>query len=243
MLFLPCLDARPHNHAILPCHAAPSVARPCHPTVLFFLSFLPCLDARPHNHATLPCHIAPSVARPYPSGRPHLAAHPATRRSSPAARPGLSPGLFCPPLRPSSPRRPSGRPPFQPCGTTRSVALPAARPPDFTATPSPVRPPLHLPSLCPLPYNRSPVHGSAFLTPRTPRSAAPPPHRSAALENTSPGGFDRLLPAELSPSARKTADLAGKNSFFHAEAVSLQPKGNGICLKPPPVRDVLMIPA
>ena len=97
MLFLPCLDARPHNHAILPCHAAPSVARPCHPTVLFFLSFLPCLDARPHNHATLPCHIAPSVARPYPSGRPHLAAHPATRRSSPAARPGLSPGLFCPP--------------------------------------------------------------------------------------------------------------------------------------------------
>ena len=176
--------------------------------------FLPCLDARPHNHAILPCHAAPSVAR-----------------------------SFLPPLRPSSPRRPSGRPPFQPCGTTRSVALPAARPPDFTATPSPVRPPLHLPSLCPLPYNRSPVHGSAFLTPRTPRSAAPPPHRSAALENTSPGGFDRLLPAELSPSARKTADLAGKNSFFHAEAVSLQPKGNGICLKPPPVRDVLMIPA
>lgn len=146
--------------------------------------FLPCLDARPHNHAILPCHAAPSVARSFlpPSGRPLLAAHPAARRSCPAVRPGLSPG------------------------------------------PSPVRPPLHLPSLCPLPYNRSPVHGSAFLTPRTPRSAAPPPHRSAALENTSPGGFDRLLPAELSPSARKTADLAGKNSFFHAEAVSLQPQ-------------------
>lgn len=184
--------------------------------------FLPCLDARPHNHAILPCHAAPSVARPYPSGRPHLAAHPATRRSRPAARPGLSPGLFCP--RPFSPRRPSGRPPFQPCGTTRSVALPAARPPDFTATPSPVRPPLHLPSLCPLPYNRSPVHGSAFLTPRTPRSAARPPSRSAALGNTPPDGFDRPLPAELSPSARNAEDLAGKNSFFHAEAVSLQPQ-------------------
>ena len=213
MFFLPCLDARPHNHAILPCHAAPSVARPCHPTVLFFLSFLPCLDARPHNHATLPCHIAPSVARPYPSGRPHLAAHPATRRSSPAARPGLSPGLFCPP---------SGRPLLAAHPAARR-SCPAVRP-GLSPGPSPVRPPLHLPSLCPLPYNRSPVHGSAFLTPRTPRSAAPPPHRSAALENTSPGGFDRLLPAELSPSARKTADLAGKNSFFHAEAVSLQPQ-------------------
>lgn len=115
-----------------------------------------------------------------PSGRSLLAAHsyPALTRghtttlSCLATPPRLSPGLFCP--RPFSPRRPSGRPPFQPCGTTRSVALPAARPPDFTATPSPVRPPLHLPSLCPLPYNRSPVHGSAFLTPRTPRSAAPP---------------------------------------------------------------------
>lgn len=101
--------------------------------------FLPCLDARPHNHAILPCHAAPSVARSFlpPSGRPLLAAHPAARRSCPAVRPGLSPG------------------------------------------PSPVRPPLHLPSSMPLPYNRSPVHGSAFLTPRTPRSAARPLSRSA----------------------------------------------------------------
>lgn len=100
--------------------------------------FLPCLDARPHNHAILPCHAAPSVARSFlpPSGRPLLAAHPAARRSCPAVRPGLSPG------------------------------------------PSPVRPPLHLPSSMPLPYNRSPVHGSAFLTPRTPRSAAQPLSRS-----------------------------------------------------------------
>lgn len=173
-----------------------------------------------------------------PSGRSLLAAHsyPALTRghtttlSCLATPPRLSPGLFCP--RPFSPRRPSGRPPFQSCGTTRSVALPAARPPDFTATPSPVRPPLHLPSLCPLPYNRSPVHGSAFLTPRTPRSAAQPlghpaarpPSRSAALGNTPPDGFDRPLPAELSPSARNAEDLAGKNSFFHAEAVSLQPQ-------------------
>lgn len=210
--FLPCLDARPHNHATLPCHIAPSVARPCHPTVLFFLSFLPCLATLPRLSPD-PTHPAVLTLPPIrPPAVPDL-------RHDPVCRP-----VFSAPLRPSSPRRPSGRPPFQPCGTTRSVALPAARPPDFTATPSPVRPPLHLPSLCPLPYNRSPVHGSAFLTPRTPRSAAPPPHRSAALENTSPGGFDRLLPAELSPSARKTADLAGKNSFFHAEAVSLQPQ-------------------
>ena len=188
-----------------------------------------------------------------PSGRSLLAArsYPALTRGHTttlpylATLPRLSPG---PAIRPSSPCRPSGHPPFQTCGTTRSVArsflppsgrpllaahpaarrsCPAVRPglsPGLSPGPSPVRPPLHLPSSMPLPYNRSPVHGSAFLTPRTPRSAAPPPHRSAALENTSPGGFDRLLPAELSPSARKTADLAGKNSFFHAEAVSLQPQ-------------------
>lgn len=188
----------------------------------------------PSGRSLLAAHSYPALTRGHTTTLPYL-----------ATLPRLSPG---PAIRPSSPCRPSGHPPFQTCGTTRSVArsflppsgrpllaahpaarrsCPAVRPglsPGLSPGPSPVRPPLHLPSSMPLPYNRSPVHGSAFLTPRTPRSAAPPPHRSAALENTSPGGFDRLLPAELSPSARKTADLAGKNSFFHAEAVSLQPQ-------------------
>lgn len=195
----------PSGRSLLAAHSYPALTRG-HTTTLPYLATLPRLSPGPAIRPSSPCR---------PSGHPPFQTCGTTRS---VAR------SFLPPLRPSSPRRPSGRPPFQPCGTTRSVALPAARPPDFTATPSPVRPPLHLPSLCPLPYNRSPVHGSVFLTPRTPRSAAPPPHRSAALEKTSPGGFDRLLPAELSPSARKTADLAGKNSFFHAEAVSLQPQ-------------------
>ena len=201
----------PSGRSLLAAHSYPALTRG-HTTTLPYLATLPRLSPGPAiRPSSSSCPSYPALTRGH-----------TTTLSCLATPPRLSPGLFCP--RPFSPRRPSGRPPFQPCGTTRSVALPAARPPDFTATPSPVRPPLHLPSLCPLPYNRSPVHGSAFLTPRTPRSAAPPPHRSAALENTSPGGFDRLLPAELSPSARKTADLAGKNSFFHAEAVSLQPQ-------------------
>ena len=184
----------PSGRSLLAAHSYPALTRG-HTTTLPCLATLPRLSPDPTHPAvlTLPPIRPPAV--------PDL-------RHDPVCRP-----VFSAPLRPSSPRRPSGRPPFLPCGTTRSVT-----------GPSPGRPPLHLPSLCPLPYNRSPVHGSAFLTPRTPRSAAPPPHRSAALENTSPGGFDRLLPAELSPSARKTADLAGKNSFFHAEAVSLQPQ-------------------
>ena len=148
----------PSGRSLLAAHSYPALTRchtttlpylatlprlspdPTHPAVLFFLSFLPCLDARPHNHAILPCHAAPSVARSFlpPSGRPLLAAHPAARRSCPVVRPGLSPG------------------------------------------PSPGRPPLHLPSSMPLPYNRSPVHGSAFLTPRTPRSAAQPLGHPAA---------------------------------------------------------------
>lgn len=120
----------------------------------------------PSGRSLLAAHSYPALARGHTTTLPYL-----------ATLPRLSPG---PAIRPPSPCRPSGHPPFQTCGTTRSVALPAARPPDFTATPSPVRPPLHLPSLCPLPYNRSPVHGSAFLTPRTPRSAAQPLGHPAA---------------------------------------------------------------
>ena len=231
----------PSGRSLLAAHSYPALTRG-HTTTLPYLATLPRLSPGPAiRPSSSSCPSYPALTRGHTTTLPCLATlprlspdptHPAVL-TLPPIRPPAVPDLrhapvcrpvFSAPLRPSSPRRPSGRPPFLPCGTTRSVALPAARPPDFTATPSPVRPPLHLPSLCPLPYNRSPVHGSAFLTPRTPRSAAPPPHRSAALENTSPGGFDRLLPAELSPSARKTADLAGKNSFFHAEAVSLQPQ-------------------
>lgn len=184
----------------------------------------------PSGRSLLAAHSYPALTRGHTTTLPYL-----------ATLPRLSPG---PAIRPSSPCRPSGHPPFQTCGTTRSVARsflpPSGRPllaahpaarrscpavrPGLSPGPSPGRPPLHLPSSMPLPYNRSPVHGSAFLTPRTPRSAAPPPHRSAALGNTPPGGFDRPLPAELSPSARNAEDLAGKNSFFHAEAVSLQPQ-------------------
>lgn len=188
----------PSGRSLLAARSYPALTRG-HTTTLPCLATLPRLSPDPTHPAvlTLPPIRPPAV--------PDL-------RHDPVCRP-----VFSAPLRPSSPRRPSGR----------RRSCPAVRPglsPGLSPGPSPVRPPLHLPSSMPLPYNRSPVHGSAFLTPRTPRSAAPPPHRSAALENTSPGGFDRLLPAELSPSARKTADLAGKNSFFHAEAVSLQPQ-------------------
>ena len=176
----------PSGRSLLAAHSYPALTRG-HTTTLSCLATPPRLSPGPAiRPSSSSCPSYPALTRGHTTTLPCLATlprlspdptHPATRRSRPAARPGLSPGLFCP--RPFSPRRPSGRPPFQPCGTTRSVALPAARPPDFTATPSPVRPPLHLPSSMPLPYNRSPVHGSAFLTPRTPRSAARPPSRSA----------------------------------------------------------------
>lgn len=151
----------PSGRSLLAAHSYPALTRG-HTTTLPCLATLPRLSPDPTHPAvlTLPPIRPPAV--------PDL-------RHAPVCRP-----VFSAPLRPSSPRRPSGRPPFQPCGTTRSVALPAARPPDFTATPSPVRPPLHLPSSMPLPYNRSPVHGSAFLTPRTPRSAAQPLGHPAA---------------------------------------------------------------
>ncbi len=201
----------PSGRSLLAAHSYPALTRG-HTTTLPYLATLPRLSPGPAiRPSSSSCPSYPALTRGHTTTLPCLATlprlspdptHPAVL-TLPPIRPPAVPDLrhdpvcrpvFSAPLRPSSPRRPSGRPP------------------------------LHLPSLCPLPYNRSPVHGSAFLTPRTPRSAAPPPHRSAALENTSPGGFDRLLPAELSPSARKTADLAGKNSFFHAEAVSLQPQ-------------------
>ena len=151
----------PSGRSLLAAHSYPALTRG-HTTTLPYLATLPRLSPDPTHPAvlTLPPIRPPAV--------PDL-------RHDPVCRP-----VFSAPLRPSSPRRPSGRPPFQPCGTTRSVALPAARPPDFTATPSPGRPPLHLPSSMPLPYNRSPVHGSAFLTPRTPRSAAQPLGHPAA---------------------------------------------------------------
>ena len=221
----------PSGRSLLAAHSYPALTRG-HTTTLPCLATLPRLSPDPTHPAvlTLPPIRPPAV--------PDL-------RHAPVCRPTL-------PIRPSSPCRPSGHPPFQTCGTPRSVARsflpPSGRPllaahpaarrscpavrPGLSPGPSPVRPPLHLPSSMPLPYNRSPVHGSAFLTPRTPRSAAQPlghpaarpPSRSATLGNTPPGGFDRLLPAELSPSARNAEDLAGKNSFFHAEAVSLQPQ-------------------
>ena len=200
----------PSGRSLLAAHSYPALTRG-HTTTLPYLATLPRLSPGPAiRPSSSSCPSYPALTRGHTTTLPCLATLP--RLSPDPTHPAV---LTLPPIRP--PAVPDLR-------HAPSVALPAARPPDFTATPSPVRPPLHLPSLCPLPYNRSPVHGSAFLTPRTPRSAAPPPHRSAALENTSPGGFDRLLPAELSPSARKTADLAGKNSFFHAEAVSLQPQ-------------------
>ena len=181
----------------------------------------------PSGRSLLAAHSYPALTRGHTTTLPYL-----------ATLPRLSPG---PAIRPSSSSCPSypaltrGHTTTLPCLATlprlspdpthpaARRSCPAVRP-SLSPGPSPGRPPLHLPSSMPLPYNRSPVHGSAFLTPRTPRSAARPPSRSAALGNTPPDGFDRPLPAELSPSARNAEDLAGKNSFFHAEAVSLQPQ-------------------
>lgn len=194
----------------------------------------------PSGRSLLAARSYPALTRGHTTTLPCLATLP--RLSPDPTHPAV---LTLPPIRPPAVpdlRHDSVcRPVFSAPGRSLLAAHPAARrsspavrpglspcPPPGLLTSQPLRHPSVRRSicrpLCPLPYNRSPVHGSAFLTPRTPRSAAPPPHRSAALENTSPGGFDRLLPAELSPSARKTADLAGKNSFFHAEAVSLQPQ-------------------
>ena len=167
---LSCLATPPRLSPGLFCPPRPSSpCRPSYPTLprghtttLSCLASLPRLSPGPTHPAVL---TLPPIRPP---------AVPALRHD-PVCRP-----VFSAPLRPSSPRRPSCRPPFQPCDTTRSVTRPAARPPDFTATPPPVRPPLHLPSSMPLPYNRSPVHGSAFLTPRTPRSAAQPLGHPAA---------------------------------------------------------------
>ena len=141
----------PSGRSLLAAHSYPALTRG-HTTTLPCLATLPRLSPDPTHPAvlTLPPIRPPAV--------PDL-------RHDPVCRP-----VFSAPLRPSSPRRPSGRPPFLPCGTTRSVTRSVTRP---------VRRSICRP-LCPLPYNRSPVHGSAFLTPRTPRSAAQPLGHPAA---------------------------------------------------------------
>lgn len=165
----------PSGRSLLAAHSYPALTRG-HTTTLPYLATLPRLSPGP-------------AIRPSSSSCPSYPALP----HCPVCRPTL-------PIRPSSPCRPSGHPPFQTCGTTPSVARsflpPSGRPllaahpaarrscpavrPGLSPGPSPVRPPLHLPSSMPLPYNRSPVHGSAFLTPRTPRSAAQPLGHPAA---------------------------------------------------------------
>ena len=171
----------PSGRSLLAARSYPALTRG-HTTTLPYLATLPRLSPGPAiRPSSSSCPSYPALTRGH-----------TTTLSCLATPPRLSPGLFCP--RPFSPRRPSGHPPFQTCGTPRSVARsflpPSGRPllaahpaarrscpavrPGLSPGPSPVRPPLHLPSSMPLPYNRSPVHGSAFLTPRTPRSAAPP---------------------------------------------------------------------
>ena len=93
----------PSGRSLLAARSYPALTRG-HTTTLPCLATLPRLSPDPTHPAvlTLPPIRPPAV--------PDL-------RHDPVCRP-----VFSAPLRPSSPRRPSGRPPFLPCGTTRSVA-------------------------------------------------------------------------------------------------------------------------
>ena len=177
----------PSGRSLLAAHSYPALTRG-HTTTLPYLATLPRLSPGPAiRPSSSSCPSYPALTRGHTTTLPRLATlprlspdptHPAVL-TLPPIRPPAVPDLrhdpvcrpvFSAPLRPSSPRRPSGRPPFLPCGTTRSVTRSVTRP---------VRRSICRP-LCPLPYNRSPVHGSAFLTPRTPRSAAQPLGHPAA---------------------------------------------------------------
>ena len=177
----------PSGRSLLAAHSYPALTRG-HTTTLPYLATLPRLSPGPAiRPSSSSCPSYPALTRGHTTTLPCLATlprlspdptHPAVL-TLPPIRPPAVPDLrhdpvcrpvFSAPLRPSSPRRPSGRPPFLPCGTTRSVTRSVTRP---------VRRSICRP-LCPLPYNRSPVHGSAFLTPRTPRSAAQPLGHPAA---------------------------------------------------------------
>ncbi len=157
----------PSGRSLLAAHSYPALTRG-HTTTLPYLATLPRLSPGPAiRPSSSSCPSYPALTRGHTTTLPCLATlprlspdptHPAVL-TLPPIRPPAVPDLrhdpvcrpvFSAPLRPSSPRRPSGRPP------------------------------LHLPSSMPLPYNRSPVHGSAFLTPRTPRSAAQPLGHPAA---------------------------------------------------------------
>ena len=93
----------PSGRSLLAAHSYPALTRG-HTTTLPYLATLPRLSPDPTHPAvlTLPPIRPPAV--------PDL-------RHDPVCRP-----VFSAPLRPSSPRRPSGHPPFQTCGTPRSVA-------------------------------------------------------------------------------------------------------------------------
>ena len=87
----------------------------------------------PSGRSLLAAHSYPALTRGHTTTLPYLATLPRLS-PGPAIRPSSSscpsyPALpHCPdyrptlPIRPSSPCRPSGHPPFQTCGTTRSVA-------------------------------------------------------------------------------------------------------------------------
>lgn len=133
----------------------------------------------PSGRSLLAARSYPALTRGHTTTLPCLATLP--RLSPDPTHPAV---LTLPPIRPPAVpdlrHDPVCRPVFSAPGRSLLAAHPAARRscpavrPGLSPGPSPVRPPLLLPSSMPLPYNRSPVHGSAFLTPRTPRSAAPP---------------------------------------------------------------------
>lgn len=141
----------------------------------------------PSGRSLLAAHSYPALTRGHTTTLPYLATlprlspgptHPAVLTLPPIRPPAVPDLRHAPVCRPVFSAPPSGRPLLAAHPAARR-SCPAVRP-GLSPGPSPVRPPLHLPSSMPLPYNRSPVHGSAFLTPRTPRSAAQPLGHPAA---------------------------------------------------------------
>lgn len=55
--------------------------------------------------------------------------------------------------------------------------------------------------------------------------------------------YRSIRPAESGLNFMDTGKWSHISFVSRIKTVSLSPKGNGICLKPPPDRDVLMIPA
>jgi len=135
----------PSGRSLLAARSYPALTRG-HTTTLPYLATLPRLSPGPAiRPSSSSCPSYPALTRGHTTTLPCLATlprlspdptHPAVL-TLPPIRPPAVPDLrhdpvcrpvFSAPLRPSSPRRPSGRPPFLPCGTTRSVTRSVTRP-------------------------------------------------------------------------------------------------------------------